>query len=512
MVEMTIEQKRAIAQARARAMAEGVQVAPQAAPASEQPPALGGDAGRGFTHGLMQGMTFGFNDEIQGTLMSPIEMAIDAVQGKPFDPGRSWNQAVERNRQGDAAAAEAAPIANTVGNIAGGVGTGMGLSNAGLTLMKGAAPTIGSMAGRGALEGAAYGGLHGLGTGTDDKLGSAVGGALWGAGTGGFLGALGGMLASRSAQGATPSVEQLKQEAGALYDAARANGVAAPQQATTALNQTMKGIATAEGLITPAGRVNASYPRIQGVLNTFDDFSNGTMDIAQAQAVRKVLSDAAKSTEPGERRIATMMLEQFDSFLDPLAPQIGVANQIYSRAKKGELLEQAIELAGSRAGQFSGSGFENALRTEFRALERQIIKGQLRGLSQPEIDAITKVAQGGPVENALRFVGKLAPTGVVSMGTGFGVPFAVGNAIGGPAVGAAAGAGTMATGLLARNAATKMTMSNAQKAVMEALLSGGVARPSANAAIAPVVQALIAGGGSQAPQINPAISRALALN
>ena len=125
-------------QARAGAAMDGVSVpaVPSAVSTPVQPPSLGGDAGRGFTHGLMQGMTFGFNDEIQGTLMSPIEMAIDAVQGKPFDPGRSWNQAVDRNRQGDAAAAEAAPIANMVGNIAGGVGTGMGLAGGGLTLMK----------------------------------------------------------------------------------------------------------------------------------------------------------------------------------------------------------------------------------------------------------------------------------------------------------------------------------------------------------------------------------------
>ncbi len=499
---------------RAGAAMDGVSVPPLATspiPAAEQPPSLGGDHGRAFQSGAMQGMTFGFGDEILGTLMSPIEMGIDAVQGKPFDPGRSWNQAVEKNRQADAQAAEASPIASTVGNLVGAVGTGLGLSKAGVTLMNAAKPTIASMGIRGAAEGAAYGGLHGLGTGTDDKVGSAIEGAAWGAGTGGFLGALGGAIASKSAQGAAPTVEQLKQEAGALYDAARASGVVAPQQATTALNQTMKGIATAEGLITPAGRVNASYPRIQGVLNTFDDFASGTMDIAQAQAVRKVLSDAAKSTEPGERRIATMMLEQFDSFLDPLAPQIGVANQIYSRAKKGELIEQAIELAGSRAGQFSGSGFENALRTEFRGLERQIIKGQLRGLSQPEIDAITRVAQGGPVENALRLVGKLAPTGAVSFGAGAGVPFMIGNAAGGPVVGAAAAAGTMGAGLAARGAATKMTASNAQKAVMEALLSGQ-ARPQANQAIAPVVQALIAAQGSQAPQINPAIARMLALN
>lgn len=332
------------------------------------------------------------------------------------------------------------------------------------------------------------------------------------------LGVANQMERGQLAKAATPTVSGLKDEAGALYDAARASGVTAPQQATQNLNQTMKGIATAEGLITPTGRVNSSYPRINGVLNTFDDFSNGTMDIAQAQATRKVLTDAAKSAEPGEKRIATMMLDEFDKFLNPLAPEISQANAIYSRAKKGELLEQAVELAGSRAGQFSGSGFENALRTEFRSLERQIIKGQLRGLSQPEIDAITKVAQGGPLENVLRSVGKLAPTGVVSMGMGGGVPFMVGNAVGGPAVGAAAGAGTMGAGMLARGAATKMTANNAQQAIVEALM-GGSPIPVPNVAPRTAGAAAALGVGQAANQNDPVtqeiirmLTRANALN
>lgn len=475
------------------------------------------DAGKQFNPieaaqgGLMQGMTFGFNDEIQAGMMTPIEMGLDLVTGKGWNPGRSFNQALDKTRGTDAMMQEQQPSAHMAGNIAGGVGSGVGLAKGGVTLMNAAKPTVASMASRGAVEGAIYGGLHGAGTGTDDKIGDALKAAGAGAVTGGFLGALGGMIAGRSTTGAVPTVEDLKAQAGVLYDQARANGAVAPQQATLALDQTMKGIATAEGLITPTGRVNSSYPKINSVLNTFEDFANGTMDVAQAQAVRKVLSDAAKSTEPGERRIATMMLEQFDQFLDPMAPEIGVANQIYSRAKKGELIEQAIELAGSRAGQFSGSGFENALRTEFRGLQRQIIKGQLRGLSQPEIDAINRVADGGPLENALRMVGKLAPTGVVSMGMGGGVPFMIGNAVGGPAMGAVAGAGTMAAGMGARTAATKLTAANARQAVVAALMAGQP-RTTANPAISPVVQALIAGGGTVAPELNPAMLRSLALN
>lgn len=296
------------------------------------------------------------------------------------------------------------------------------------------------------------------------------------------------------AQAATPTVEGLKDEAAALYDAARASGVVAPQQATRALDQTMKGIATSEGLISPTGRVNSSYPRINGVLNTFEDYSSGTMDIAQAQATRKVLTDAAKSAEPGEKRIATMMLEEFDKFLDPLAPQIAQANQIYSRAKKGEMIEQAIELAGSRAGQFSGSGFENALRTEFRGLERQIIKGQLRGLSDAEVEAITKVAQGGPVENALRFVGKFAPTGNVSTVLGGSAGFAAGGPLGAAAV--------LGLGAAGRGAATKMTTGNARQAVVEALM-GGKPIPVPNIAPNTATAAGALGIGQAANQNSP---------
>lgn len=494
MVDLTQEQKRALAVAKAR------KAATQAQAGSRDPVAYGGDDA--FRSGLVQGATFGFGDELLAGAMTPIEMGIDAFQGKPVDIGRSFGQALDRNRGTDRQMQEASPALATAGNLTGAVGAGMGLAKGGVTLMAGAKPTIASMGLRGAAEGAIYGGLHGLGTGEsfEDKLYEGLIGAGLGAATGGAIGAVAGAMAGKSAQSAVPTVDNLKQQAAALYDQARASGAVAPKQATQAINQTMKQIATAEGLITPTGRVNPSYQRIGGILNTFDDFANGTMDVSQAQAVRKVLTDAAKSTEPGERRIATMMLEQFDKFLDPLAPQIAQANQIYARAKKGELIETAIELAGSRAGQFSGSGFENALRTEFRTLERQIIKGQLKGLTQAEIDAITKVARGGPLENALRYVGKLAPTGVVSMGMGGGVPFMIGNAFGNPGLGAAAAAGTMGTGMLARGAATKMTADNARQAVTAALMAGQPA-PAANPAIGQVSQALIAGGGAEWPYL-----------
>src|SRR5690606_40869921 len=62
-----------------------------------------------------------------------------------------------------------------------------------------------------------------------------------------------------------------------------------------------------------------------------------------------------------------------------------------------------------RASQFSGSGLENALRTEFRQLAMN--PKRLRRFTQEEQRAIKEVAFGNPTSNTLRQIGKLAPTG-----------------------------------------------------------------------------------------------------
>lgn len=505
MVEPTIEQKRALALARARAMSQGVAVGGPPKDAV----AYGGDDS--FRSGMVQGATFGFADEILGTMMAPIEMGIDAVQGKPFDPGRSWNQAVERNRGTDTQMQAESPALATAGNLAGAIGTGMGLSNAGLTLMKGAAPTIGSMAGRGLAEGAAYGGLHGLGTGTDDKVGDALKGAAVGGAMGGVLGGIGGAVAGNSARKAAGTVDSLKSEATALYDAARQSGAVLPSQQSAQMAASMRNIAAGEGIITPTGRINESYTKLAALVRSFDDYGTGPLTVDQMQSVRRLIGNALKSPDGDERRIAMSMMEKFHSFLDPISPQIAQANQIYHRAMNADTLETLVDVARQKAGQY-GRPLDATLREQFGALERQIIKGEVRGYSPEEIAAISKVAQGGKLEDFLTFIGKASPSGAVSAIGGFGLPFAVGTTVtGNPMTGAAIGAGISGTGWAARQGAGAMTTGNAQKAIMQALLGAGV-KPMANQAISPVVQALIAGGGGQVPEVNQNVLRALALN
>lgn len=298
---------------------------------------------------------------------------------------------------------------------------------------------------------------------------------------------------------AIPTSDVLKSRAGALYDAARSSGIEAPQSGTIKLSDDMFQIARDEGLISPTGRIAESYPKIKSIISTLDDYSRGTMTVPQMQATRRTLQDAAASADAGERRVGVEMLRKFDEFASGVAPDLSDASQLYRSAKKGEMIDTAIELAGNRAGQFSGSGFENALRTEFRNLNGQIIKGILKGVSDDEAAAIAKVANGGPISNAARWLGKFAPSGVVSAGLSGGVPFMVGNAVAGPAAGAAAAAGTMGLALGGRGLATNIAQKNAE--IASALMrSGGKGVPLAATPKIDmgqqVAQALLMGGAN----------------
>lgn len=303
---------------------------------------------------------------------------------------------------------------------------------------------------------------------TAEMLGEALGSL----GTGATIAGAANLSARRAAEKAVPSVRDLKRRSSDKFEEAHALGVQATPEKTQGLANQVRAIAVQEGLISPTGRVSEAYPKAREALRMLDDYATGPMNVPQMQTVRKVLADAAGSPDKAERRIATLMLRQFDDFTAPLAPQLSEGRGLYSRAMRGDQLETLRELAGSRAGQYTGSGYENALRTEYRQLNNRIIKGQERGFTPEQQEAIRKVAEGDALVNAARWGGKFAPTGVVSAGLGMGVPFAVGSAVGGPALGSAMGFGAAGAGFLSRNIAERLTNRNAMLAELLAR-SGG---------------------------------------
>lgn len=109
---------------------------------------------------------------------------------------------------------------------------------------------------------------------------------------------------------------------------------------------------------------------------------------------------------------------------------------------------------------------------EREAPEQRTNRG-MRRFSKDEQAAIRKVAEGGAVENGLRLLGKLAPTGIVSTGIGGSIGFAIGGPAGAVAVPAA--------GAAARKGAGIMTGRNAKRASEEVRRGGKAPRAGAGA-------------------------------
>lgn len=298
--------------------------------------------------------------------------------------------------------------------------------------------------------------------------GEMAGGGLTGAG---LLGSSS-RVARRQMEANIPTVQQLKDQAGGLYRQAEARGVTAEPLQTQQMADDMRRVLRDEGHISPTGRISEVYPKAKEAMQLADDYAGSIMNPKQMQTVRKVLGDGMMSPEPAERRTASLLTDVFDDWSAPMAPELAQARDVSSRYLNAQTLEQARELAGARAGQFSGSGYENALRTDYRALDRNAIKG--RGRYGDDVrSAIENVSRGTPMSNAARAIGRLTPSSPMAIGTNMSITSA-GALMGGPAVGGALGAGVTGMGLLGRHAATKMGLRNAELAELTARNGGAL--------------------------------------
>lgn len=178
-MELTLEQKRAIAIAKAKqALAEAESVTAQA-PEAQKPPEQH-SAFESAISGAAQGLTFGFADEAKAGVRS----AVDWVRGKAgLGPETTLGDAYSRNLDHwrgelDEMRAED-PIAAYGGEVAGAIAL------PGASMKAGA--SVGANALRGAKIGAASGGVYGFGAGEggfEDRAGSAAVGAGIGAAAG----------------------------------------------------------------------------------------------------------------------------------------------------------------------------------------------------------------------------------------------------------------------------------------------------------------------------------------
>jgi plasmid stabilization system protein ParE len=190
-------------------------------------------------------------------------------------------------------------------------------------------------------------------------------------------------------------------------------------------------IQKAEKMLTDEAFDPSQHPRTQAALNRL--YEEGSRPGIQgfspqgAEVVRRHLMNAEEAAigdiknpavgGSADSRLAGKLLDDFDDFMDEQLAQAGPeyrnARTLWSTQLKSAEIERLFERAKNQAGQFSISGMDNALRTQFKQLADN--PRRLRRFNEAEREAILKVARGDASQYTLTLLGKLAPTGNIPL-------------------------------------------------------------------------------------------------
>ena len=214
-----------------------------------------------------------------------------------------------------------------------------------------------------------------------------------------------------------PTQEQLVEKAKNLFGIAKQSGV---EINPGYFSSNMKKI---NGELETLGYDPELYPQIKTVLSRLED-SSVAKDFNKVSALRTMIGNLQKSDNPAERNIATTLKHEFDNYLANIPEnQIKAgskeglaawkeARDTYSRLSKAEIFTDMLEKSDITKNKLTQSGLENALFQEIKKLATN--EKQLRLFNPAEQEAIKEAARGGNIQNALRFMGKFAPTSSVS--------------------------------------------------------------------------------------------------
>jgi hypothetical protein len=282
-------------------------------------------------------------------------------------------------------------------------------------------------------------------------------------------GAAGEAVATPAAQAGKTGLARVSKEAiptrAELAEAAKAAYKRADEAGVVVSANSLKGLKTRIVSMTKKEGIDKDlHPDSSAALKRITQ-ADGDLTLSELETLRKLSKDAQGSIKPADKRLAGMIVDELDEYIDNLgaadvvagdaakAKALKEARGLYSRAKKSELIEGMLQRAKDASANFSGSGMENAVRREFISLAKN--KKQMRMFTSEEQAAIRRVAQGGRLDNAFRFIGKFAPTGVVSGVLSGGA----GAYVGGPL-----GAALPLAGLAGREIATRRTLRNVRAA------------------------------------------------
>lgn len=215
-----------------------------------------------------------------------------------------------------------------------------------------------------------------------------------------------------------PTAEELATKSSQLFKQAEQAGIAFN---TPKFTQKM---ATVAADLRKEGYTPTAYPKIDAAFKELTDASM-PKDFTELQALRKVIQGAQASADPAERRLATILKDQFDDYVAnaPASDITGTntktgtalwkqARGEYSKLMKADVFESMLENAQLDQSKFTASGAENSMAQQLRQLAKNDKK--MRLFTPAEQAEIKAAAKGSTAQNLLKFFGRFAPTGPVS--------------------------------------------------------------------------------------------------
>ena len=167
-------------------------------------------------------------------------------------------------------------------------------------------------------------------------------------------------------------------------------------------------------------------PQLEGITRTVQNLQKevGPKDLQDLQRIRNEIKMSANPNDPNAYRLMKVVLNDFDDYLDDLpsssiiskGDQEGArawaqARKLFNAEKKAEVFEKMLFDLPAERTKFGQSGAENFLANELRKIAKN--EKKMRLFTQAEQAEIRKAAQGGSLQNMLRYVGRFAPIGAI---------------------------------------------------------------------------------------------------
>lgn len=232
--------------------------------------------------------------------------------------------------------------------------------------------------------------------------------------------------------------ELLKKLKTAAYAKVKKSGIVYKPEA---INGLVKNI----GRALDKGGLNVDrHPKTFSFVDDIERLNRNKLSLQQLDEFRQTVKrDISNTPDPSDARFGQLIIEKIDKFIDNTSPRMVVgagtanardilrearkANQVY---RTTEMFETALD-KGQRRAAVTGKGAneDNAMRQKVNSLIDEK-NGRTFKMLPPDVQAkMLEVVKGTKTRNRARYVGSLAPTGIVSGGLGAGVGYGIGTAL-----------------------------------------------------------------------------------